>query len=51
MCLFAPNGDIDSVWTIIKRKPGYQILQLINLAGLEDDYWEHGKKQRPEVQK
>ncbi|MEK4517871.1 glycoside hydrolase family 66 protein [Paenibacillus sp. FSL H8-0122] len=47
---FAPNGDIDSVWTIIKRKPGYQIVQLINLAGLEDDYWEHGKKQRPEAQ-
>ncbi|MEC0171477.1 glycoside hydrolase family 66 protein [Paenibacillus graminis] len=47
---FAPNGDIDSVWTIIKRMPGYQILQLINLVGLEDDYWEHGKKQRPEPQ-
>ncbi|AIQ39885.1 hypothetical protein R50912_07460 [Paenibacillus sp. FSL R5-0912] len=47
---FAPNGDINSVWTIIKRMPGYQILQLINLAGLEDDYWEHGKKQRPEPQ-
>lgn len=48
--LFTPNGDIDSVWTIIKRMPGYQILQLINLVGLEDDFWEHGKKQRPETQ-
>lgn len=47
---FAPNGDIGSVWTIIKRKPGYQILQLINLVGLEDDWWEHGKKKRPEAQ-
>lgn len=48
---FAPNGDIGSVWTIIKRMPGYQLLQLINLVGLEDDYWEHGKHKRPEPQK
>ncbi|MNO16786.1 Cycloisomaltooligosaccharide glucanotransferase precursor [compost metagenome] len=47
---FAPNGDVGSVWTIIKRMPGYQILQLVNLVGLEDDYWEHGKLRRPEPQ-
>lgn len=44
---FAPNGDVGKVWTLIKRLPGYQILHLINLVGLDDDYWEHGKKQRP----
>lgn len=48
---FAPNGDVGSVWTIIKQKPGYQILQLINLVGIEDDYWEHGKNRRPEPQR
>ncbi|GJM82014.1 hypothetical protein HMSSN139_45100 [Paenibacillus sp. HMSSN-139] len=47
---YAPNGDVGSVWTLIKRLPGYQILQLINLVGLEDDYWEHGKYRRPEPQ-
>ena len=47
---FTPNGDVDSVWTIIKRKPGYLILQLVNLVGIEDDYWEHGKNRRPEPQ-
>lgn len=47
---YAPNGDVGSVWTLIKRLPGYQILQLINLVGLEDDYWEHGKHRRPEPQ-
>lgn len=47
---FAPNGEVGSVWTLIKRMPGYQILQLINLVGLEDDYWEHGKHRRPEPQ-
>lgn len=47
---FAPNGEVGSVWTIIKRMAGYQILQLINLVGLEDDYWEHGKNRRPEPQ-
>lgn len=48
--VFAPNGEAGSVWTIVKRMPGYMIVHLINLAGLEDDYWEHGKRQRPEPQ-
>ncbi|WP_052098753.1 glycoside hydrolase family 66 protein [Paenibacillus stellifer] len=47
---FAPNGDTGSVWTIVKRKPGYLIVHLLNLIGLEDDYWEHGKRSRPEPQ-
>lgn len=48
---FTPNGDLHTVWTIIKELPDYQIIHLINLAGLENDYWEHGKKQRPKEQK
>lgn len=47
---FSPNGDLNTVWTIVKQLANYQVLHLINLVGLEDDYWEHGKKKRPEHQ-
>ncbi len=47
---FSPNGDLNTVWTIVKQLSRYQIIHMINLVGLEDDYWEHGKKQRPEKQ-
>ncbi len=49
--IFTPNGDVDTIWTIVKQLPDYQIIHLINLVGLKDDYWEHGKKQRPKEQK
>lgn len=48
---FGPNGDTGTVWTIIKRLPGYQVLHLINLVGVEDDFWEHGKQNRPQQQR
>ncbi len=47
---FSPNGDINTVWTIIKELPNYQIIHLINLVSLENDYWENGKSQRPIIQ-
>lgn len=40
---YTPNGDVNTVWTMVKQLPDYQIIHLINLVGLEDDYWEHGK--------
>lgn len=48
---FAPNGDINTVWTMVKQLSDYQIIHLINLVGIENDYWEHGKNQRPKEQK
>lgn len=47
---FSPNGDINTVWTIVKQSPNYQVIHLINLMGLDNDYWEHGKNKRPEKQ-
>lgn len=47
---FSPNGDIGSVWTIVKQLPDFMVIHLVNLVGLEDDYWEHVKVQRPETQ-
>lgn len=46
----ARGGDVGSIWTIVKQLPNYMVIQLINLVGLEDDYWEHVKKNRPEAQ-
>lgn len=45
-----PNGDRDTVWSIVKNSGRYMVLNLINLMGLEDDHWEKGKADRPEVQ-
>ncbi len=44
---FAPNGDLDTVWTIVKEKPGLMIIHLINLNGLDNDVWAHAKQQAP----
>lgn len=47
---FEPNGNPGTVWTQVKQMKGYTIIHLINLVGLEDDYWEYGKRSRPEPQ-
>lgn len=44
---FSPNGDVDTIWTIVKQLPNYQVIHLLNLLGLENDYWERGKNKRP----
>lgn len=45
-----PNGDLNTVWTIIKELPDYKIIHLLNLVGIENDYWEQGKTARPRKQ-
>ncbi|WP_162463250.1 glycoside hydrolase family 66 protein [Paenibacillus psychroresistens] len=45
--IFSPNQHVNSVWTIVKEKPGYLILHAINLIGLDNDVWHQGKKQAP----
>jgi dextranase len=47
---FAPNGDPGKVWTIVKKRSDGLLVHLINLVGVEDDLWEHGKAHRPEPQ-
>jgi dextranase len=46
---FAPNGDLDTVWTTVKEKPGLMVIHLINLNGLDNDVWAHAKEQVPVV--
>lgn len=46
---FSPNGDIDTVWTLVKKLPQFEMIHFVNLVGLEDDLWEHVKQNRPQV--
>ncbi len=47
---FAPNGDIGTVWTIVKKLPDYDVIHLLNLVALDNDDWERGKERRPKAQ-
>ena len=47
--LFSPNQQLNSVWTIVKEKPGYLIMHVINLCELDNDIWYKGKKNPPPV--
>ncbi|RXZ76727.1 hypothetical protein EBB07_34505 [Paenibacillaceae bacterium] len=44
---FAPDLTPDSVWNIVKEKPGYTVIHLINLCGLDNVTWHAGKQQPP----
>ncbi len=44
---FSPQGDNGTVWTIIKEKPGYMIIHLINLIGLSNEVWHQAKTHAP----
>jgi dextranase len=44
---FAPNGARGTVWTFVKEKPGYLVMHLINLCGLDNDIWHEAKGQEP----
>lgn len=44
---FSPHGDNGTIWTIIKEKPGYMIIHLINLIGLSNDVWHQSKTHSP----
>jgi len=46
---FTPNERTDAVWTIVKEKPGYVVIHLINLLGIDNDVWHEGKAKAPDV--
>jgi dextranase len=46
---FSPKAEADSIWTIIKEKPGYKIINLVNFTGVESMNWNEGKDKRPDV--
>jgi dextranase len=46
---FSSYGEADKIWTIIKEKPGYKIINLINFSGIHSDVWNEPKEKRPSV--
>jgi len=44
---FAPDLTPDSVWNIVKERPGYTVIHLINVRGLDNLTWHAGKSQPP----
>lgn len=46
--VFAPHGQLGTVWTMIKENDKFIVIHLINLCGLSNDQWNKGKEQRPE---
>lgn len=43
----SPKADSDSVWSLIKEKPGYKIINLVNFVGVEDMNWNVPKEKLP----
>lgn len=44
---FSPKAEANKVWTLIKEKPGYKIINLINFTGIENMNWNEVKYRRP----
>lgn len=41
---FGPMARADSVWTIVREKPGLKVLTLVNLTSVQDTRWNVPKK-------
>lgn len=46
-CTTSPKAEKNSVWTLIKEKPGYKIINLINFMEYENMNWNEGKANLP----
>lgn len=44
---FSSFGEPDKIWTIIKEKPGYKIINLVNLTGIKSPRWNEAKENKP----
>lgn len=44
---FAPHGDVNTIWTLVKENEQYVVINLINLLGIEDARWNSGKEKAP----
>ncbi len=44
----SPKALPDSIWITVKEKPGYKVINFVNLAGLQDVYWNRAKVNPPQ---
>lgn len=43
----SPKAEADSIWTVVKEKPGYKIISLVNFTGIHDMNWNEKKPAEP----
>lgn len=43
----SPKAEANSVWSLVKEKSGYKIINLVNFSGIEDMKWNVPKKKAP----
>lgn len=44
---FSPKAEKDCVWTLVKEKSGYKVINLVNFTGIQNMNWNEGKELRP----
>ncbi|MDF2881661.1 MAG: hypothetical protein K0R54_2218 [Clostridiaceae bacterium] len=44
----SPKAEVNSIWTLIKEKPGYKIINLVNFVGVDDMNWNTAKEKAPD---
>jgi len=47
---FGPNGEKDSIWTIVKENKKYKTLNLVNLIGIDTIKWDQPQYTDPKIQ-
>ncbi|QAT39898.1 hypothetical protein EQM05_06355 [Clostridium sp. JN-9] len=43
----SPKAEANSIWTLIKEKPGYKIINLVNFVGVDNMNWNSAKEKSP----
>lgn len=43
----SPKAEAGCIWTLIKEKPGYKIVNLVNFTGIDDMNWNKAKVKLP----
>lgn len=43
----SPKAEANSIWTLIKEKPGYKIINLVNFVGVDNMNWNTAKEKAP----
>lgn len=46
---FSSYGEAGKVWTIVRKMPGYYVINMINLTEIDDDMWRQAKPKRPKA--
>ena len=47
---FSPNGEKDSIWTIVRENNKFKILNLVNLMGINTIKWGQPQYTDPKIQ-